>query len=429
MVHVKVPKYLKITDIQSILTYIFNETKRPNFIQLKTTPHSVLVVKIELKGCSTEQCTGVEEKAAAPLATAEQCSRFLAAHPSLRTSCRCTSNCGVSNACEHSEVIDYDRELDKLRMNRRIHINENMTLDSVFRSMLKSMEAGEPRLECITEASLEMVEKQDIRHLFSYSEFIRSQAAFDESAFECFSRPNSTSKHFLVAVDCEMMETVEGRQVGRVTVLDHMGQSLYDRFVQPSAQVIDYLEQYSGLTQQNTSQGVTFSEMLSSLLRIIGTNTYVLGHGLENDLGALQFYTERVIDTSYLFLSSEGYKIKLRQLSKKYFSQKIQEKTHSSSEDAMCCLKLLALKIQQLKMLKNPDTPLIELNAEVVYDSIDILRPCNGESTRLPSTPRRIVMADLNSIRSEELQLDENIFLILLYKKNGNNYLAFRQPS
>ena len=86
---------------------------------------------------------------------------------------------------------------------------------------------------------------------------------------------------------------------------------IYNVYIKPESQVIDYLEKYSGLNYGNTGKGITLEQLHSDILEIIGIDTFIVGHGLENDLEVLNFYSENLIDTSYLFLSCEGHKIKL----------------------------------------------------------------------------------------------------------------------
>ena len=47
MVSLRIPKYLKIHDIQSMLKYIFRNEKRPHFIQLRPKPSTVVLIKIK----------------------------------------------------------------------------------------------------------------------------------------------------------------------------------------------------------------------------------------------------------------------------------------------------------------------------------------------------------------------------------------------
>ena len=293
-------------------------------------------------------------------------------------------------------------------------------MDFLFKNILRSIEMDNIDLDCITEDSLRLIEKHSVTHIFSYSTFIQSQTIFDESVFDAYIKPIKKTKYFLIAIDCEMMITSNGSQIGRLTMIDNCGNIIYDKYIKPECEVLDYLEEYSGLNSGNTSSGISFSSLQAEILEYIGTNTFVLGHGLENDLGALKLYTDKVIDTAYLFLSSEGYKVKLSQLSKKYFREIIQKESHSSREDAMCCLKLLAGKIHQLKKFYKSDQELIDLGVEIR----SIQQLCEVELIK----GRKVLhFLELDKLEDGELELISSNFVIFFYVKNGEKYLAFKQ--
>lgn len=361
MTNLRTPRYLKIYDIQALLKYIFVGKKRPRFIQLRKKPSCVVLARLSSYGAAAKQRDGAN-----------------------------------------------------------VHINENLELDFLFKNLTKCMDIPSVDISCITEESIEGIEKQDTAHLFSYSEFVKSQTEFDAGSFSSFIHPRKETPYFLVALDCEMMLTEGGTQLGRLTMLDHRGRVLYDKYVRPETQVLDYLEQYSGLNHYNTSAGISLRQLREEVLEYIGTNTYVLGHGLENDLSAINLYTGRVIDTAYLFLSSEGYKIKLCQLSKKYFNEAIQSGAHSSYEDALCCLKLLAYKIQQLRLLHTAGAALLDLGVPVhSADSLEAaLRLCSQRS---------LIFLDAPLPGTTDIPASEGVFWLLFYQKDEKNYVAFRQ--
>lgn len=47
-----------------------------------------------------------------------------------------------------------------------------------------------------------------------------------------------------LAVDCEMVKTSLGQELARITIVNRKLQVIYDSYVQPSAQVLDYATQY-----------------------------------------------------------------------------------------------------------------------------------------------------------------------------------------
>lgn len=56
----------------------------------------------------------------------------------------------------------------------------------------------------------------------------------------------------VVSLDCEMVQTGETNtdlSLARVTILDQDGQTIFDELCKPGKPVVDYLTQYSGITE------------------------------------------------------------------------------------------------------------------------------------------------------------------------------------
>ena len=61
-----------------------------------------------------------------------------------------------------------------------------------------------------------------------------------------------------VAMDCEMVGTGEDGKdsiLARVSLVNHFGQCLYDKFVKPTDDVTDYRTFVSGVTQSDMEAG------------------------------------------------------------------------------------------------------------------------------------------------------------------------------
>lgn len=304
------PRFMKMVDIQRMLKYIINDEKRPAYIQLNPKPKKLAIILVK-----------------------------------------------------NSDVPETKRLISSIENKKMLkaQVNEKMKAEDVFKNMFKAVDTKNVTLDVINEENLKLIEKHDITNLFSYTKKVKGEGDFDPSIFKSYIRPKMHSKYFLVALDCEMMTCENGRQVGRVSILDHKGNVIYDKFVKPENPVVDYFEKYSGLNKENTGTGISIDQLKNDILDIIGTNTYVLGHGLEHDLEVLELYTENIIDTSHIFLNTDGHKEKLSRLSKIYFDDVIQKETHSSVEDAMSCLKLLSYKISELKNFKNSDHTILDI--------------------------------------------------------------------
>jgi hypothetical protein len=212
----------------------------------------------------------------------------------------------------------------------------------------------------------------------------------------------------ILALDCEMIYTIKGLELARVTVIDWEERLLLDLIVKPDAPITDYNTRYSGidasmydsnqnndfllidLTQKQVNFGnarfVTFKEAQDAFLRLFtvqgmrnaGFNTddisivALVGHSLENDLRALKVIHPWIIDTSQLFPHPKGPHMRtgLRYLAATFLKEFIQqgsaeasnsnseslnldmaEKTskvgHSSLEDSTASLRLFKYKLLQ----------------------------------------------------------------------------------
>jgi RNA exonuclease len=92
----------------------------------------------------------------------------------------------------------------------------------------------------------------------------------------------------------------------------------------------------------------------SALLKLLDTNTILVGHSLECDLQALKFCHPHIIDTSVIYQHSRGppSKPSLKWLAQKWLKRRIQDnevKGHDSAEDAVACVDLLKMKVARGK--------------------------------------------------------------------------------
>ncbi|KAI8078275.1 uncharacterized protein B0P05DRAFT_579514 [Gilbertella persicaria] len=157
----------------------------------------------------------------------------------------------------------------------------------------------------------------------------------------------------IIAVDCEMVLTVRGSALARITLIDEDGSVLLDDMVKPDQPIIDYLTKYSGITPAAMSTATcSLRRAQKHVRKFVNHNVILVGHGLENDLKALQLAHPYCVDTSLIYDHHKGppYKPSLRFLARNYLKRRIQDRNetrvgHDSAEDARATLDLFKLKL------------------------------------------------------------------------------------
>lgn len=159
-------------------------------------------------------------------------------------------------------------------------------------------------------------------------------------------------RHPAVAIDCEMVQTVEGATLARCTVLAvPCGTVLLDMLVKPHLPVADYVTRFSGITEEMLIDCPNrLEDAQQAMQRIITTRTLVLGHSLENDFKACKMVANcRVVDTSALFPHPNGLPARnsLKFLAFNFLDHRvIQAGSHNSVEDAAVTVELIFLKLK-----------------------------------------------------------------------------------
>jgi RNA exonuclease 1 len=161
---------------------------------------------------------------------------------------------------------------------------------------------------------------------------------------------NDKSK--LLALDCEMIYTIEGMELARLSVVDENLKTVLDVMVQ-TAEVLDYNSRFSGITPESYEQATRLSlaQAQLRLMELMGPQTILVGHSLENDLKAMHATYKRCIDTCILYPHPRGlpYKMSLQRLTREHLRRFIQEDSsgHDSVEDAKATMELLLLKLKR----------------------------------------------------------------------------------
>ncbi|XP_036431184.1 RNA exonuclease 1 homolog [Colossoma macropomum] len=156
----------------------------------------------------------------------------------------------------------------------------------------------------------------------------------------------------IYAIDTVMCYTTQGLELVRVTVVNSSLQVIYDTFVKPNNEVIDYNTRFSGVSEDDVKgSSSSLQDVQAVLLSFISAATILVGHGLENDLCALKLLHSTVVDTSVVFPHRLGppHKRELNSLTAEYLRRIIQESVegHDSREDAVACMELMLWKVKE----------------------------------------------------------------------------------
>ncbi|KAL8426639.1 hypothetical protein Efla_005896 [Eimeria flavescens] len=156
-------------------------------------------------------------------------------------------------------------------------------------------------------------------------------------------------RSLLYGVDCEMVDTASGKELGRVCVVDSNCEVILDELVKPSGPVVDYLTQFSGLTKEILDKATLSLEDVHELLKSkLQSGAILVGHSLEYDLRALRVVHRRCIDTTVLYPHNrEGLMLSLKKLAQLYLKKTMKRVCgHDPREDAQAAMLLTLKKIE-----------------------------------------------------------------------------------
>ncbi|XP_045636558.1 RNA exonuclease 1 homolog [Ursus americanus] len=152
------------------------------------------------------------------------------------------------------------------------------------------------------------------------------------------------------AVNCEVCYTAKGLELTQVTVVDPSLQVVYDTFVKPDEEVIDYNTRFSGVVEDDLKNTKTsIRDVQAILLNLFSADTVLIGHSFEHSLYALKLIHTSVVDTTVLFPHRLGlpHRRSLKSLVADHLQRIIQDNGHDSRENATACMELVLWKVKE----------------------------------------------------------------------------------
>lgn len=152
-----------------------------------------------------------------------------------------------------------------------------------------------------------------------------------------------------LAMDCEMVGTGEdkrGNMLARVSIVNALGECVYDTFVKPTMTITDYRTAVSGVRSDDLVTAPDFQVVRKKVLETI-RGRILVGHAIHNDLIVLDirhpWYLTR--DTSrYKRFYEIGFGTpSLKRLTSVFLNVEIQTGEHNSIQDAQATMQLYML--------------------------------------------------------------------------------------
>ncbi len=153
-------------------------------------------------------------------------------------------------------------------------------------------------------------------------------------------------KECYISVDCEMVEITGNRSgLAKCTILDYEGQILFDEYVRPSEQILNYRTRWSGIRSLHMKKAIPHKDAVSRIRAIID-GSIVIGHDLIHDFLAIgiPYPVNRTRDTAIFTPLRQvaglctRQRPSLRNLSAALLGRQIQHGPHCSVEDAKAAL-------------------------------------------------------------------------------------------
>eukprot|EP01116_Phalansterium_solitarium_P014585 TRINITY_DN3230_c0_g1_i2.p1 TRINITY_DN3230_c0_g1~~TRINITY_DN3230_c0_g1_i2.p1 ORF type:complete len:333 (-),score=47.63 TRINITY_DN3230_c0_g1_i2:239-1237(-) len=158
------------------------------------------------------------------------------------------------------------------------------------------------------------------------------------------SEDRSVTKY--VALDCEMVGVENGESMlGRVCIVNSYGNVVYDKYVLPQEEVLDYRTRWSGIQKHHLTpdNAVAFKQVQTEVAEII-KDRIVVGHALHNDFKVLflSHPWNMIRDTAKYrpLMRKRNKPHALKNLVRMHLGAQIQGGEHEPDEDARAALLL-----------------------------------------------------------------------------------------
>jgi len=154
----------------------------------------------------------------------------------------------------------------------------------------------------------------------------------------------------VVGMDCEMVgvgTTGQDSILARVSIVNHFGHVLYDKFVAPREKVTDYRTEVSGVRPEDLVGAPEFKQVQTEVAELI-KDRLLVGHAIHHDLKVLFLdHPKKLIrDTSKYkpFRAAFGGRTPgLKALTERFLGVKVQTGEHSSVQDSQAALRLYTM--------------------------------------------------------------------------------------
>lgn len=154
----------------------------------------------------------------------------------------------------------------------------------------------------------------------------------------------------VLGIDCEMVGVgFKGTDsiLARISIVNHFGHCVYDKYVKPTEKVTDYRTYVSGIRPEDIEKGEEFKVVQKEVNDLL-TGRVLVGHSIKNDLKVLFLNHPRkmIRDTATYkpFRTAFGGRTpSLKNLTAKMLGVNVQQGEHSSVQDAQAAVRLYTM--------------------------------------------------------------------------------------